>query len=89
MPGLRIASADGAGWSVETVELALTGRRGRRRGGRAAPVGDGAQLLVRRDGCVVAYCADPAELVGLGVDLSRMAVVDRWLPGTFRCIGGA
>jgi hypothetical protein len=77
MPGIRIASTDGAGWSVETVELALTGRGGRR-GGRAAPKGDGAQLCVCRHGCVVAYCASPDELTALGVDLSRMAVVARW-----------
>lgn len=49
MPGMRVASTDEAGWSVETVELALTGRT-HRRGGRAVPIGDGAQLLVRRHG---------------------------------------
>ena len=78
MPGVRIASTDGAGWSVETVELVLTSRTGRR-GGRPMPVGDGAQLLVCRNGYLIAYCARPADLAGLGVDLSRMAVVDRWL----------
>ena len=78
MPGMRVASTDEAGWSVETVELTLTGRRHRRRG-RAVPIGDGAQLLVRRHGFVVAYCAGPEDLGALGVDLSRMAVVDRWL----------
>jgi hypothetical protein len=77
MPGMRVASTDGAGWTVETVELALTTRRRRR--GHAEPVGDGAQLCVRRHGRVVAYCASPDDLAALGVDLSRMAVVARWL----------
>jgi hypothetical protein len=75
MPGMRVASTDEAGWSVET---ALSGRT-HRRGGRAVPIGDGAQLLVRRHGFVVAYCAGPEDLGVLVVDLSRMAVVDRWL----------
>ena len=77
MPGLRVASTDGAGWTVETVELALTTRRRRR--GHGEPIGDGAQLCVRRHGRVVAYCASPDDLAALGVDLSRMAVVARWL----------
>lgn len=85
MPGMRVASTDDAGWTIETVELALTGRT-RRRGGRAVPVGDGAQLLVRRHGFVVAYCAGPDDLAALGVDMSRVAVVTRWLappPSTY------
>jgi hypothetical protein len=80
MAGLRVASTDGAGWSVETMELSLT-TRGARRGsvpGRPVPVGDGAQLCVTRFGCLVAYCASPEDLPSLGVDLSRMAVVARW-----------
>lgn len=77
MPGLRVASTDGAGWTVETVELALTTRRRCR--GHGEPIGDGAQLRVRRHGRVVAYCASPDDLAALGVDLSRMAVVARWL----------
>jgi hypothetical protein len=40
---------------------------------------DSAQLCVRRHGRVVAYWASPEELGALGVDLSRMAVVARWL----------
>jgi hypothetical protein len=31
MAGLRLASTDGAGWTVETVELSDTSRRARRR----------------------------------------------------------
>ena len=77
MPGMRVASTDGAGWTVETVELALTARRRRR--GRAEPLGDGAQLCVRRHGRVVAYCASPDDLAALAVDMSQMAVVARWL----------
>lgn len=77
MPGLRVASTDGAGWTVETVELALTSRRRRRN--RAEPLGDGAQLCVRRHGWVVAFCASPDDLAALGMDMSRMAVVARWL----------
>ena len=46
MPGLRVASTDGTGWTVETVELALTSRLRRR--GHAEPLGDGAHLCVRR-----------------------------------------
>jgi hypothetical protein len=76
MPDLRVASTDGAGWTVETVELALTIRRRR---DHAEPLGDGAQLCVWRHGRVVAYCASPDDLAALGVDMSRMAVVTRWL----------
>jgi hypothetical protein len=83
MAGLHVASTDSAGWSVETVELALTGRRATRRWtpGRLAPIGDGAQLCVTRHGCLIAYCASPDDLAALGVDLSRMAVTARWLAG--------
>jgi hypothetical protein len=77
MPGLRVASTDGAGWTVETVELAPTIRMRRR--GHAEPLGDGAQLRVRWPGLVVAYCASPDDLAALGVDMSRMAVAARWL----------
>ena len=45
MAGLRVSSIDGSGWSVETMELALTGQRfGHRSSARPVPVGDGAQL---------------------------------------------
>jgi hypothetical protein len=64
---LRVASTDGTGWTVETVELALTIRRRRRR--HAEPLGDGAHLCVRRHGRVVAYCASPDDLGALGVDM--------------------
>jgi hypothetical protein len=85
MAGLRVVSIDGSGWSVETLELALTGQRaGHRSSGRPVPVGDGAQLCVRRYGCVIAYCASPDDLPALGVDLSQMIVIDRWLTGLFR-----
>jgi hypothetical protein len=77
MPGLRVASTDGAGWTAGTVELALTIRPGRR--GHAEPLGDGAQLCVRRHGRVAGYCASPDDLGALGVDMSRMAVAGRWL----------
>jgi hypothetical protein len=65
---------------VETVELTLTSRRPRRPtpGGCPAPLGDGAQLRVTRNGHLIAYCLSPDDLPALGVDMSRMAVVARW-----------
>ena len=82
MAGLRVVSIDGSGWSVETMELALTGQHtGFRSSGRPVPVGDGAQLCVWRYGCVIAYCASADDLPALGVDLSQMIVIDRWLTG--------
>ena len=84
MAGLRVSSIDGSGWSVETMELALTGQRsGYRSSTRPIPVGDGAQLCVRRYGYVIAHCSSPDELPALGVDLSQMIVIDRWLAGPF------
>jgi len=80
MAGLRVAGVDGSGWSVETMELALTGQSfGQRSSARPIPVGDGAQLCVRRYGYVIAHCSSPDELPALGVDLSQMIVIDRWL----------
>lgn len=79
MAGMRIASTDGAGWTVQTVELTLTRRRTTRRPGSGpAPLGDGAQLRVTRNGNLIGYCLSPDDLPALGVDLSRMAVVARW-----------
>ena len=75
---MRLASTDGSGWTVETVDLEATGRRRGTRRVSADPLGDGPQLLVRRYGRVVAYCASAADLAELGVDLSRMAVSARW-----------
>jgi hypothetical protein len=73
-----LARTDGAGWTVETVDLYLTGRqRGEQRVG-TEPVGDGPQLLVRRHGHVVAYVAGTEDLAALGADVSRMAVARRW-----------
>lgn len=75
---VRATLEHGAGWTVETVELEATGRR---RGAVTCsldPLGDGPQLLVRRYGRVVAYCAGLADMEGLGVDLGAMAVVARW-----------
>jgi hypothetical protein len=43
-----------------------------------APLGDGAQLRVTRNGHLIAYCLSPDYLPALGVDMSRMAVVARW-----------
>jgi hypothetical protein len=83
---MRIASTDGAGWTVETVELALTSRRPRRN--PAEPLGDGAQLCVRRHGRAVAYCASPEDLAALGLDMSKMAVVARWLTPNALAISG-
>jgi hypothetical protein len=74
---MLLASTDGQGWTVETADLWLTGRRSR--GGQSEPLGDGPQLLVRRHGRMVAYCGSEGELARLGVDMSRMAVVRRWL----------
>jgi hypothetical protein len=73
-----LASTDGSGWTVETVDLGATGRRRGTRRVSADPLGDGPQLLVRRYGRVVAYCASAADLAELGVDRSRMAVSARW-----------
>lgn len=78
MSGVRLASTDGQGWTVETAVLEATGRR---RGAVTCspdPLGDGPQLLVCRFGRVVAYCASVAEVEGLGVDMGSMAVVSRW-----------
>jgi hypothetical protein len=77
MAGMRIASTDGAGWTVETVELSLARRRPGR-GGCAAPLGDGAQLRVTRNGHLIGYCLSPDDLPALGVDMSQMAIVARW-----------
>jgi hypothetical protein len=64
MAGMRIASTDGAGWTVETVELTLTRRRTTRRlGGGPAPLGDGAQLCVTRNGHLIGYCLSPDDLL--------------------------
>jgi hypothetical protein len=43
-----------------------------------APLGDGAQLRVTRNGHLIGYCLSPDELPALGLDMSRMAVVARW-----------
>jgi hypothetical protein len=73
---MRLASTDSAGWTVDTVDLALTARR-RRRPGQPGSIGDAPQLCVRRNGYLIACCAGPEDLAAPGVDL-RMAVVDRW-----------
>jgi hypothetical protein len=45
----------------------------------ADPLGGMApQLIVSRYGRLIAYCAGDADLAGLGVDLSGMAVAVRW-----------
>jgi hypothetical protein len=49
MAGMRIASTDGAGWTVEIVELTLTRRRTAPRrtpGGSPAPLGDGGRSRI-------------------------------------------
>jgi hypothetical protein len=73
-----LASTDGAGWTVETVDLWLTGRQRGERRVSSEPLSDGSQLLVRRYGYVIARCASAADLAGLGVDMSQMAVAWRW-----------
>ena len=78
MPGVLLASTDGAGWTVETADLWLTGRRRGRKQVSADPLGDGPQLFVCRYGRVVAYCAGEADLARLGVDLGRLTVTARW-----------
>ena len=78
MPGVLVASTDRAGWTVETAGLRLTGRHGGNVRVSADPLGDGPQLIVRRYGRLIAYCADVADLTGLGVDMSRMAVIRTW-----------
>ena len=78
MAGILLASTDNAGWSVETADLRLTGHRRSHQPVSADPLGDGPQLIVRRHGQLVAYCADESDLAALGVDLSRMAVIARW-----------
>jgi hypothetical protein len=72
------SSTDGAGWTVETVDLYLTGRQRGEQRVSTEPLGDGPQLLVRRPGHVVAYVADTEDLAALGADVSRMAVARRW-----------
>ena len=78
MPGVLLASTDGAGWTVETADLWLTGRRRGSKRVSGDPLGDGPQLIVSRHDRLIAYCAGEADLAGLGVDLSRMAVAARW-----------
>jgi hypothetical protein len=46
--GVRLASTDGFGWTVETVDLEATGRRRGTKRVSADPLGDGPQLLVCR-----------------------------------------
>ncbi len=75
---MRLASTDDEGWTVETIDLVATGRRRGVKRVSADPLGDGPQLLVCRYGRLVAYCASAADLAGLGIDLSRMAVTARW-----------
>ena len=72
-----LASTDGAGWIVEAVDLWLADRQRDERRVSSEPLGDG-PLLVRRYRYVIAWCADAAGLAGLGVEVSRMAVVRRW-----------
>jgi hypothetical protein len=78
VPGVLLASTDDAGWTVETADLWLTGHRCGSKRVSGDPLGDGPQLIVSRYGRLIAYCAGGDDLVGLGVDLSRMAVVARW-----------
>lgn len=78
MAGVLLASTDNEGWTVETADLRLTGRRRGHNRVSADPLGDGPQLIVRRHGQLVAYCADESDLAALGADLSRMAVIARW-----------
>jgi hypothetical protein len=88
MPGVLLASTDGAGWTVETVDLWLTGRRAATPG-RADPLGDGPQLLVRRYCHVIGFYRSVADLPAVGVDMALMAVAARWLPaGRQRPPGG-
>jgi hypothetical protein len=77
--GIRLASTDAGGWTVETIDLELTGRRRGHKRISADPLGDGPQLMVCRFGRLVAFCAGLEDLPEVGVDLSRMAVVSRWL----------
>ncbi|MCW2904127.1 MAG: hypothetical protein JWO67_6392 [Streptosporangiaceae bacterium] len=78
MSGVLLASTDGAGWTVETMDLWLTGRRGRGRPGETEPLGDGPQLLVRRYGRAIGFYAHVTDLAAAGVDMARMAVAARW-----------
>jgi hypothetical protein len=79
MPGLRVASTDGAGWTAWTVELALTIAC-------AAAVTPSRSATART--CVSAgtagwsRTASPDGLAALGVDMSRTAVAARWLTRT-------
>lgn len=77
MAGILLASTDGQGWAVETVDLQLTGRRRGRPGG-TEPLGDGPQLLVRRFGRMAGYFPGVGDLASIGVDMARMAVAARW-----------
>jgi hypothetical protein len=76
--GVPLASTGNAGWSAETADLRLTGHRRSHQRVSTDPLGDGPQLIVRRHGQLVGYCADKSDLAALGVDLSRMAVIARW-----------
>jgi hypothetical protein len=78
VPGVLLASTDGAGWTVETADLWLTGRHRGSKRVSTDPLGDVPQLIVCRYGRLIAYCAGEADLARLGVDLRRMAVTARW-----------
>jgi hypothetical protein len=78
MAGVLLASRDGAGWTVETVDLWLTGRHRGDRRLSTDQLGDGPQPLLCRFGRMVAFCANEDGLSGLGVDLSQMAAAAPW-----------
>jgi hypothetical protein len=79
MPGMRIASTDGAGWTVETVELTLTRRRTTRRPrGGPEPLGEARSCASPATATLIGHCLSSDDLPALGVDMSQMAVVARW-----------
>ena len=82
MPGVRLESADGAGWTVETVELDLADRHGTGKRISNEPLGDGPQLLVRQHGHRVAYVARSEDLPALGIESGHMTVTSRSLTVT-------
>jgi hypothetical protein len=95
---MRIASTDGAGWTVEIVELTLTRRRTARRrtpGGSPAPLGDGgrSRIPASQDGTPSPGHQPRAQGLAhvwlkqtLAAKDASVILVDRVLPGRARWI---
>lgn len=68
------AKAVGSGWTVEVVHLDYTSKATGPTMGGCRPLGDGWQLLVRRERFTVAFCM-PADAIEMGVPVSLVREV--------------